>query len=141
MIPYKKAIVGTGLLAFLLSGIAATKPPEDDEGHYTNLKVLSKKISEDELERVMYSFEHQLGVTCLYCHVKKTNEQGIDFASDAKKEKLVARDMIKMTININKKYFNTKIDKKINERPIIWCRTCHKGFTKPPTVSNKKMND
>ena len=126
----RKMIALSGMLAFTIIGIAATTPG-DDEGHYKNLKVLSKKISEDELERAMHSFEGQLGVTCFYCHVRYKDKQGVDFASDEKKEKEIAREMIKMTLNLNKKYFNTKINRRINGMPVIWCKTCHRGFPRP----------
>ena len=120
-------------LAFLTAlGIAATSPREEDEP-YKNLKVLSKHTTEDEMERIMYRFNRELGVTCLHCHVpgKDTTELRVDFVSDEKKEKRVARDMLRMTIKLNKKYFNTIIDKEITVQPMIWCKTCHRGFPRP----------
>ena len=133
LISYKKIFAIFGLSAFVVVGISATKKPEDDKPH-KNLKVLSKDISDDQLETVMYSFERQLGVTCLYCHVstKNVTPQRVDFASDEKPEKKIAREMLKMTLKINKKYFNTNVDRKVNEvKPIVWCKTCHRGYPVP----------
>jgi hypothetical protein len=132
MKPAKKILVITGLFLFTLAGIASTGEDEKKKS-FKNLKVLSKDISDQELERVMYTFERQLGVTCLYCHVPTKNifPERIDFASDEKEEKLIAREMLRMSLKINKKYFNKPIDKKIYARPIVWCRTCHMGFPVP----------
>lgn len=131
MVPKKISVI-VGLVLFTAFGIGATSPPEEDEP-YKNLKVLSNRTTEDEMERIMYRFNRDLGVTCLHCHVpgKDTTELRMDFASDEKKEKMVAREMMRMTMKLNKKYFNTTIDKKITVQPMIWCKTCHRGFPRP----------
>jgi hypothetical protein len=92
MKPAKKIIVMSGLFLMTLAGIASTRL-DDEKKSFKNLRVLSKDISDQELERVMYTFERQLGVTCLYCHVPTKNvvPERLDFASDEKKEKLKAR--------------------------------------------------
>jgi hypothetical protein len=129
--PVKKIFVITGLFFFTIAGVAFTQTDKDKK--HKNLKVLSKDISDDELERVMYTFTRQLGVTCLYCHVptKNVDPERMDFASDEKNEKLIAREMLRMSIKINKKYFDHPIDKKIIAKPLIWCRTCHMGYPVP----------
>jgi hypothetical protein len=133
MMQAKKVPVMIGITVFILGGIGAVKPPDDE--HYKNLKVLSKDISSEQMERIMYSFERQLGVTCLYCHVSTKKDivpQRVDFASDEKIEKKIAREMLRMTLKINKKYFNTVVDRKVNDvRPVVWCKTCHRGFPVP----------
>ena len=134
MFPYKKIMVSSGIFSFMFLGIGATRPPEDGEGEYKNLKVVSKKIGEDEMERLMHSFNAQLGVKCMYCHklINDDFSQGTDWASDEKKEKRVGREMLKMTMQLNKKYFDRKMDKKMTTTPVIWCKTCHRGFPRPP---------
>lgn len=119
------------LLSLTVTGAALTRP--DNDKKYKNLKVLAKNIGSNDLERIMYTFERQLGVTCLYCHVTAKNviPEKMDFASDEKKEKQVAREMLRMTIKINKKYFDLSLDKKIITKPVIWCRTCHMGYPIP----------
>lgn len=128
-----KVFVIIGFFVFIIAGICATKP-EDGERKFKNLKVLAKNITDEELERVMVTFERQLGVSCMYCHVptkENIRPPRVDFASDEKKEKLIARDMIKMTMKINKKYFGFTVDKKISIRPVVWCKTCHRGYPVP----------
>jgi hypothetical protein len=129
--PVKKIAVIAGLFLFTVAGTASTQTNEDKK--HKNLKVLSKDISDEELERVMYTFTRQLGVTCLYCHVPTKNvvPERMDFASDEKKEKLTAREMLRMTIKLNKKYFNRPVDKKMITKPRVWCRTCHMGYPVP----------
>ena len=145
MLPYKKIIASSGILAFVLLGIGATNPPGEEEPDYKNLKVVSKKIGEEDMEKLMHSFNVQLGVKCMYCHklINDDFSQGTDWASDEKKEKRVAREMLKMTMQLNQKYFDKKMDKKMTTSPVIWCTTCHRGFPRPPrllSVSGSKNN-
>ena len=130
---YKKVFVALGLIAFIVTGVAATDTAQDDD-HYTNLKVLPKKITSSEMESVMYFIDRQLGVNCMYCHVPKKNvfPKRMDFASDEKPEKKIAREMLKMTIKINKKYFGAEDDQQAYRKPKMWCKTCHRGFPVPP---------
>ena len=128
----KKIIVISGILLFTAAGIAGIKLPEE-ETKFKNLKVLDKNIDEDQMERIMFNFDKQLGVTCDYCHVsaKDVFPPRADFASDEKKEKIKAREMLAMTMRINKKYFDLDIDKKLEIKPLVWCRTCHLGLPVP----------
>jgi len=61
----KKFIVIGGAVAFVVIGIAASKPPQET---FKNLKVLPKDISEQRLDSVMNEFEKALGVGCDFCH-------------------------------------------------------------------------
>lgn len=104
----------------------------------TNLKVLPKNISPEELDKTMKSFNVALGVKCGYCHAPKADGQkGLDFASDAKKEKEIARGMLKMTDKINKKYFNQQNAKGMISK--IGCTTCHNGKQEPQTFAVKDL--
>lgn len=98
-----------------------------------NLKVLPKNISHDDLMDVMRNFSRSLGVRCGYCHettqpASPSNPPKMDFASDAKPEKLTTRKMMAMVGDINKKYLD-KMSKGHFEQ--IGCVTCHMGHTKP----------
>jgi cytochrome c553 len=113
----------------IAAGRSASKPPAEQ---YVNLKVLPKDISSKDLQKIMVDeFEDGLGVACNFCHsADKTNGQ-IDFASDAKPEKEIARQMMKMTLGINKKYFKVKHPMLGNEALTVTCNTCHKGVAFP----------
>lgn len=116
--------------AFVVLGIAAAKAP--GQAH-KNLKVLPADISGAKLDSIMKSYNKALGVSCSFCHVKtKSFTDSLDFVSDAEPMKENAREMMRMTIEINKNHFY--YDKK--ERPeyltTISCKTCHRGEPFPP---------
>lgn len=93
-----------------------------------NLKVLPKDISEEALHNIMKGFSKSLGVKCDHCHVPIEGSKHLDFASDDKPEKLIAREMIKMTDSINKRYIAKIGNGDLHE---VRCVTCHMGNVKP----------
>ncbi|MBO9574004.1 MAG: c-type cytochrome [Chitinophagaceae bacterium] len=108
-----------------------------EEPKFKNLKVLNKNITHDELDSIMKSFNKALGVKCSFCHAqRKDDPKKLDFASDENKHKSIARDMIRMTMKINKKYFK-------EEKPAaISCYTCHNGQKEPaPAPAIPKDDD
>lgn len=99
------------------------------QNKFKNLKVLPKNISEEELDKVMDSYKIALGVDCNYCHSKKAGVDELDYASDKKPEKEIARKMMVMTTDINKKYFD--FNKSKSNIQAVTCFTCHKGEPRP----------
>ena len=94
------------ILACIISVIIFQAFTASQEPHFTNLKILPKDISGHDLDSVMHHFTAALGVKCNFCHEKKADdERKLDFASDAKPEKRLARKMMLMSIDINKTYF------------------------------------
>jgi len=134
----KKQVIYTGILLFLITGTAATRiPPEKHK--WKNLKVIPKDIEEEQMERIMYKYTKQLGVTCSFCH--PDTKPGIfpirvDFATDEKPEKRTARTMMQMTDKINKRYFGYKNDYGYTsfKDAVISCTTCHRGISKPSNL-------
>jgi len=114
------------LFVGLVSLISAKLPLQDK---FKNLKVLPKDISEDQLFKIMDNFNHSLGVSCEFCHAKKAGTEDLDFPSDDKPEKEIARKMYTMTAAINNKYFNFTQSKDAPQA--ITCFTCHKGEPRP----------
>lgn len=90
---------------------------------FKNIKVLND-MPADQMGKVMNLFSASLGVNCNYCHVSND----ADFEKDGKEEKESARQMIKMTFDINKNNFDN--------RPEISCNTCHQGHTHPQSAIN-----
>lgn len=126
--------------ACIFVSIAATKPTNEnsfvnnsvsknDTGKFKNLQVLPKNISEDSLDHLMHGFAASLGVRCSLCHV--FNNGKMDFASDEKEEKQIARHMIKMTADINANYFNFENSTRPDTISIVKCFTCHRGSPHP----------
>jgi hypothetical protein len=116
------------VVAAMLCSLAL--PPQEEKAK--NLKVLPKNISHDDLMKTMHFYNKSLGVKCDFCHAKsKDNPQKMDFASDEKEEKETARDMVKMTNRINKKFFKSGKDESGQPVMTVSCYTCHHGENEP----------
>ena len=127
-----KIITVTVLLVGAVTICASTTSYNSFEGQYKNLKVLPGNISSKDLQGIMVDdFEDGLGVTCDFCHSPAGNGHGLDFISDARPEKEIARAMMRMTIGINKKYFKYKKPMIGSSTLVITCTTCHRGEAFP----------
>ena len=99
----------------------------------TNLQVLPKDLSGDQVVDIMHKFEDQLGVDCDYCHAKNTTTKPgvghLDFPSDDNPVKDRARTMIRMSDEINQRFLT-----QLKNPPAaheVSCGTCHRGNAKP----------
>ena len=121
------------------------------EPKFKNLKVLPQDISDNDLDTVMHHFTASLGVKCNYCHVRNEATRKMEFAKDDKPEKLIARKMMLMAIDINTKYFKDieeEMSKEENHEmsgdsiqvvndsvknmlSYVTCYTCHRGDAHP----------
>lgn len=129
----KIATIFTFLLAscvfFAAEGNTQTQPPaptaqvETAGQKFKNIKVLND-LPADQLGKVMNLMSASLGVRCTFCHVSGET----DFDKDGKEEKEAAREMIKMTLELNKAHFKG--------RPEISCNTCHNGRSHPQSAPN-----
>ena len=90
---------------------------------FKNLQVLPKTISKDELKAIMKAQAKSLDVECDHCHNVP------DMASDDNANKKIARDMMKMTAEINAKWIKPL---KNSEKHQVTCGTCHRGHDEPP---------
>ena len=117
---------------------AQTPPPQSNmRMHHVmpkpkNLQVLPKDISPRELMSTMRGFTKALGVECSFCHEQNPQTHHMDFASDAKPDKTIARTMMRMTREINAKYLSTIQDPDATPaEKTVTCGTCHRGHTMP----------
>lgn len=128
----KKAIMITAVCAAMFAAQTFAQKEHHKEEKPQNLKVLPKDISEDELHAVMRDYSKSLGVHCNYCHesqkVEGQERPKMDFASDKKEDKEIAREMMKMTAGINKMYMGKIEDGKMRQ---VTCVTCHNGHAHP----------
>ena len=122
-----------GALALLLvaapvSGQAPGKFPPDS---LVNLRVIPKSTPVIEVVGMMRNMTGALGVRCQFCHVGEEGQplERFDFASDQKRAKVVARQMMLMVREIN-----SRLDT-LPERPTpllqVTCATCHRGTSRP----------
>jgi len=125
----KKFGVLIAMAIVVIAGIAAVPSPPNE---YKNLKVLPKDISTKDLSRIMIDdFEDGLGVSCGFCHAEARDSHKLDYVSDEKPEKEIARLMMKLTLGINKKYFKVTHPRLGDSSILITCITCHNGHPRP----------
>jgi hypothetical protein len=108
----------TVLAALLLSpsrAVFAQAEPTAGET-YKNVQVL-KNVPASTFMNTMFFQRYALGVSCNYCHV------GSDWDKDDKREKVTARKMLKMVLELNANQFDG--------RNAVNCMTCHRGAVKP----------
>ena len=99
----------------------------------TNLKVLPKDMTGEQVHELMEKWEGSLGVKCSTCHAADPNNIGpngrprLNYADDSKEEKQTARIMYKMTEDINVNY----VSKVPSSDMPVTCGTCHRGHLGP----------
>jgi hypothetical protein len=126
---------------------AAGQPPagnapqhHHDEPTPTNLKVLPKSMTGEQVHELMHKWEASLGAECSTCHAADPKTKGpngrprLNFADDSKPEKNTARLMYKMVEEINTNY----VSKVENSGVPVTCGTCHRGHLDPPIFSPPK---
>ena len=125
----KNFFVVSSIVAAIGICVAATSPPKNQ---YRNLKVLPKNISTKKLQQIMIDdFEDGLGVSCGFCHAEQKGSHKLDYASDEKPEKEIARTMMRMTQKVNARYFLIKHAMIGDSVLAVNCSTCHRGSPRP----------
>lgn len=126
----KKFRVTVILVVTVIISIAAIKPHRQND--FTNLQVLPKDISPKALQHIMVDeFQDGLGVGCNFCHAQEKGSLHLDYASDQKPEKEIARAMMRMAMDINKKYFEVEHPLIGDSLMTVSCNTCHHGVAHP----------
>lgn len=129
------------------SGTPAQPPANaaSAQSQFKNLQVFPRDIPRDQLIASMRVFTRSLGVRCDHCHVVTATEpkQVLDFPSDAKEEKKIARVMLRMTTELNATWMprvdaaegHVEPPKAITPQEAVTgrvgCWTCHRGKTEP----------
>ena len=100
-----------------------------------NLQVLGEEFTGRRLGGMMRGFIIGLGVRCEHCHVGKAGQplSSFDFPSDKNPNKNRAREMLRMVDDI--KGHLAKIDPSGSSRVEISCNTCHRGLSRPISLS------
>ena len=97
-----------------------------------NLHVLDFESVRD-IKKYMKTIQKNLGVKCTFCH--DINDKSMDT-----EHKIIAREMMKMQIDLNKSFFAQIGDSLLKHENTlqISCWTCHRGSKKPQLVRPKK---
>lgn len=122
---------GVAAALLLLAGAAFAQGPAQEAPK--NLKVLPKDWSRAQVVQVMQNFTAGLGVGCDFCHELPQGAPP-DFASDEKKEKDLARAMMKITQDLNTR-LPTDFGMSPNDVTRIGCITCHRGVPEPKQLA------
>lgn len=130
----KKNVMVAGIAGLVILAATAFSPIQKSQDTENNLKILPKDISHGELMAVMKSFVVALNMECKDCHAKSADKPGkLDFKADHK-HKDVALNMMRMTQEINEKYFEASGNFKDNylyQEYSVTCNSCHNGHEKP----------
>ncbi len=124
--------------AFAGQAPAAPQAGSGGEPHWnfpapTNLQVLPKNLTGQQVHEIMEKWEGELGSGCRTCHTVDKTKVGpngrpsLNFADDSKEEKQTTRLMYKMTEKINTDY----ISMVPNSGQAVTCGTCHRGHLGP----------
>jgi hypothetical protein len=118
-------------IVVVASSAAAQVPNKFPPDSLINTKVIPHSTPMPQVVAMMRNFTGALGVRCQYCHVGQEGQplSQFDFASDQKREKLVARQMMLMVQEVNRR-LDTLPD---GRSPTLQasCATCHRGLTRP----------
>jgi hypothetical protein len=102
---------------------------------FTNLTVLPRDITQQQLIPIMQGFESALGVTCEHCHVYFGPGNAMNnLAADDKQAKKTARVMLLAIRDVNQK-FSTDLGKPAANVTPVMCGTCHRGKAIPDYVA------
>jgi hypothetical protein len=101
----------------------------------TNLQILPKGSSREQVLTTMAAFTAALGVNCSYCHVQEGRGGRNDMAADDKPTKKAARAMMLLAREINAK-LPEAVGKSADSTTRVGCATCHRGVPIP-----KQMTD
>jgi hypothetical protein len=121
------------VLAFTVDAQAPGKWPPDS---LVNVQVIPKTTPVVQVWGTMRNIAGGLGVQCTFCHVGQDNAPlaQIDFASDQKRNKLVARQMMRLVQEVNRRL--DTIPARATPTVVVGCVTCHRGVSRPIPLAN-----
>jgi len=116
---------------FFASAVGAQAPGRWPPDSLVNTQVIPHSAPVIQVIGMMRNFAGNLGVRCQFCHV---GEEGMplerfDFAKDEKRTKLVARQMMRMVQEINRRL--DTLPGRTTPGLQVTCATCHRGVSRP----------
>jgi hypothetical protein len=121
-----------GLALFVLSASALAQTPRKfPPDSLVNTKVIPHSTPVQQVLGMMRNFTGDLGVRCQFCHVGEEGQplDRFDFTKDDKRTKLVARQMMLMLQEINRRL--DTIPRASTAAVPATCATCHRGVSRP----------
>jgi hypothetical protein len=120
-------------LPVALRAQASGKWPPDS---LVNTQVIPRGTPVQDVVGQMRNIASGLGVRCVFCHVgtEGMRPEQIDFPSDDKRTKLVARQMLRMVQEINRR-LDTIPGRSAETGLRVSCATCHHGASRPAPLN------
>jgi hypothetical protein len=121
------AVLALLLLPAAVAAQAGKFPPDT----LINTKVFPHTTPVTQVIGAMRNFTSDLGVRCQFCHVGEEGKplDSFDFASDEKRTKQVARQMMLMVREINRRV--DTLPRAGGTALQVTCGTCHRGVNRP----------
>src|SRR2546423_660878 len=119
-----RSLIAVVAMVLAASSVAAQAPKKFPPDSLVNTQVIPRGTPPIQVVGMMRNFASGLGVRCQFCHIGEEGRplETFDFASDEKRNKLVARQMMRMVQEINR-----RLDT-IPQRPTsavdVTCSTC-----------------
>jgi len=128
-------VASCSIVVVALVGVrVSAQQPNPIPENFTNLQVLPKDITRQQLVPIMRSFALNLDIRCEHCHLGEGNDLSkFDFASDVRPAKATARKMLALTRTINESLGQALGEPAEGAGPRVTCYTCHRGALKPLT--------
>jgi hypothetical protein len=131
----RRPLVSLAAVLLFAGTVSAQAPGKFPPDSLVNTKVIPHKTPVNEVLGMMRGFSGSLGVRCTYCHVGREGAPiaSFDFASDEKRTKLVARQMMLMVAEINRRV--DTLPEHGTPEITVTCATCHRGVSRPVPLS------
>ena len=123
------------VLALAASHLVAQSPAKFPPDSLVNTRVIPKSTPVVQVIGTMRNFTSDLGVRCQFCHVGEEGQPLVqfNFVSDEKRTKLVARQMMLLVQEANRRV--DTLPGHQPDDPQVTCATCHRGVSKPMPLS------
>ncbi|HEU4569167.1 MAG TPA: c-type cytochrome [Gemmatimonadales bacterium] len=126
------------LTAFVLAAPLAAQgtPGRFPPDSLVNTQVIPRGTPVREVLNTMRGFSGALGVRCNFCHVGQEGASlaTYDFGSDRKGTKQIARQMMRMVAEVNRRL--DTLPGHAADDPRVTCRTCHRGVSLPEPLGD-----
>lgn len=127
----RQRLVGLLLAAFAPASLVAQAPGKWPPDSLINTQVFPRNTPVTQVIGAMRNFSFGLDVRCQFCHVGEEGQplSQFDFASDRKRTKIIARQMLQMVRDINRRL--DSLPQRGMPAIQVGCVTCHRGLSRP----------
>ena len=124
-------VLARALVLLATPALHAQAPGKWPPDSLVNVQVFAKTTPVVTVWGNMRNYASALGVQCTFCHVGAEGAalERIDYASDEKRTKLAARQMMRMVQEVNRRL--DSLPGRPTPSVTVTCATCHRGLARP----------